>query len=66
LAAELLAEGKPRVVVVPVLCKDVQGCTFGEVQEGLRCGSGVALTQLPREWWGHRPWRCSRAMGMWH
>ena len=22
--------------------------------------------ELPREWWGHRPWRCSRAMEMWH
>lgn len=21
---------------------------------------------LPREWWGHCPWRCSRTMGMWH
>jgi len=22
-------------------------------------------TRLPREWWGHRPWRCSRNE-MWH
>jgi len=20
----------------------------------------------PGRWWGHRPWRCSRALGMWH
>lgn len=62
LAAELLQGGKSRVVV-PVPCKDVQGCTFGEVQEGLRCGSGAALAQLPRGWWGYHPWRFSRTMG---
>jgi len=27
---------------------------------------GQALAQLPREWWGHHPWRCSRTMEMWH
>jgi len=28
--------------------------------------SSKAVAQLPREWWGHHPWRCSRAMEMWH
>ena len=27
------------------------------------CG---AVAQLPGERWGHRPWRCSRTVGMWH
>jgi len=22
--------------------------------------------RLPRGWWGHRPWRCSRTVWMWH
>ena len=22
--------------------------------------------KLPGRWWGHRPWRCSRGMEMWH
>ena len=28
--------------------------------------SSDAVAQLPKRWGSHRPWRCPRAVGMWH
>ena len=28
--------------------------------------SGDAVAELLREWWSQCPWRCSRAVEMWH
>ena len=39
-----------------ILLEQVQ---VGYQKQFLLPKSSEAVAQLPREWWGHRPWRCS-------
>ena len=43
----------------------------GEVEVGIRKSvlyKRVVMqwNRLPKEWWSHHPWRCSRTVKMWH